>query len=79
MFLVCTGGIQEKAVVENHELVIRPILGVVCTVDHRFGDAALFLKFLKIMKAYVEDPEGFNADDFPDSIPYHELDTRKKN
>lgn len=30
------------------------------TYDHRFGDAATTLKFAKMIKHYVEDPEGFD-------------------
>lgn len=54
------------------------MLNAVFTLDHRFGDASLVLKFFKIMKDYIEDPEGFNLDKYPDSIAYSELDKAKK-
>lgn len=43
---------------------------VVYTIDHRFGDAALGMKFMRIYKDYIEDPENFNLDSYQDAIPY---------
>jgi pyruvate/2-oxoglutarate dehydrogenase complex dihydrolipoamide acyltransferase (E2) component len=68
--VVCTGQVEEKAVVINHLVEVRPIINAVFTFDHRFGDAALVIKFNKILREYVEDPENFNIDNFPDSTPY---------
>ena len=83
-FLICTGKTTKKPVVVQNsagedEIVIKPLITSVFTFDHRFGDASLALKFLKIIKNYVEDPETFNIDDYPDSIPYEELAKQKKN
>jgi 2-oxoglutarate dehydrogenase E2 component (dihydrolipoamide succinyltransferase) len=75
---MCTGKIEKKAVVINDEIVIRPILNAVCTFDHRYGDASISVKFLKIIRAYVTDPEGFNIDNYPDSKPWYEIEAEKK-
>ena len=45
----------------------------VVTLDHRYGDAGLALKFLRIIKDYVEDPEAFDIDKYEDSKPYSQL------
>ena len=39
-------------------------------MDHRYGDASLGMKFIRIIKDYVEDPENFNIDKYEDSKPY---------
>ena len=72
MFVICTGKAQKKAVVvENDKIVVKLMCKVVFTMDHRFGDASLVLKFLKIVKEYVENPETFNLDKYEDSKPYN--------
>lgn len=53
------------------------MITAVYTFDHRFGDAALSVKFCKIIKDFVEDPENFNIDKYPDSKPYHEIEAEK--
>ena len=73
----CTGKIEKKPVVENDEIVIREIMNCVHTLDHRFGDAAIAVKVLKIVKDYVEDPENFNIDAYEESIPYHLIESRR--
>lgn len=41
-FVYCIGKIEKRAVVrENDEVVVRPMVNIVLTCDHRFGDAAL--------------------------------------
>lgn len=54
------------------------MMNTVFTMDHRFGDAALGIKFLNIIKSYVEDPENFKLENFPDAIPYHILEKQNK-
>ena len=46
-------------------------MNCVHTLDHRYGDAAIAVKVLKIVKDYVENPETFNYDSYEESIPYH--------
>jgi pyruvate/2-oxoglutarate dehydrogenase complex dihydrolipoamide acyltransferase (E2) component len=42
----------------------------VYTFDHRFGDAGLSIKFLRIIKDYIEDPENFDLDKYEDAKPF---------
>lgn len=53
-------------------------MSTIFTCDHRFGDASLGLKLFKIVKDYIEDPENFNIDNYPDSIPYSELEKKSQ-
>lgn len=72
MFLACSGKIEKRAVVVNDEIVIRDMMTTVYTFDHRFGDAALGMKFLRILKDYIEDPENFNLDKYTESPAYNQ-------
>lgn len=68
--LFCTGKAEKRAVVIDDKLEIRYMMTCVVTLDHRYGDACLALKLLKIIKDYVEDPEAFDIDKYEDSKPY---------
>jgi pyruvate/2-oxoglutarate dehydrogenase complex dihydrolipoamide acyltransferase (E2) component len=46
------------------------MMNTVWTIDHRFGDAAIGVNFIKIVKAFAEDPENFNLEAFPDYTAY---------
>ena len=46
----------EKAVVVNGEIVIRPIMSLGLTIDHRVVDGMAGAKFMKDLKALIEDP-----------------------
>ncbi len=43
----------------------------VFTIDHRYGDASLGMRFINIIKKYVEDPENFDIDSIPATTPYN--------
>jgi len=58
--------------------VIQDISTCIYTYDHRFGDASQNMIFMKVAKAFIEDPENFNLDSYPDSIGYEELALSKK-
>lgn len=49
-------GITKRAVVVNDQIVIRPMMYVALTYDHRVIDGATAVSFLKEIKANVEDP-----------------------
>jgi pyruvate/2-oxoglutarate dehydrogenase complex dihydrolipoamide acyltransferase (E2) component len=68
--VVCTGKAEKRAVVVNDELVIRTMMTVIYTFDHRYGDAGLGVRFLRIIKAYIEDPENFNIDNYEEAKPF---------
>ena len=46
----------EKPVVVNGEIVIRPIMSLGLTIDHRVVDGMAGAKFMKDLKALIEDP-----------------------
>lgn len=50
----------------------------VYTFDHRFGDAGIATKFIRIVKAYVEDPEGFDSNDYEETKPWAVLDKEER-
>jgi pyruvate dehydrogenase E2 component (dihydrolipoamide acetyltransferase) len=52
--MLCAGGLQEKAVVVNHEIVIRPMMTLTCTADHRVWNGATALRFLNKVKHRLE-------------------------
>ena len=46
----------KKPVVVNGEIVIRPIMSLGLTIDHRVVDGMAGAKFMKDLKALIEDP-----------------------
>ena len=48
--------IQERAVVENGELVIRPMMYLALSYDHRVVDGQGAVGFLVHIKECLEDP-----------------------
>ena len=51
-----------------------------CTLslDHRYGDGSMSMNFVRVMKAYFEDPENFKIESIPDLLSYQELSQKKK-
>lgn len=47
---------QERAVVVNGEIVIRPMMFIALSYDHRIVDGKGAVSFLKTIKEFVEDP-----------------------
>ena len=48
--------IQDRPVAENGEVVIRPIMYVALTYDHRIVDGKGAVTFLKTIKELLEEP-----------------------
>ena len=48
--------IIERAVVVNGEIVIRPMMYLALSYDHRIVDGSVSVKFLKTIKELIEDP-----------------------
>ena len=48
--------IQDRPVVRDGEIVIRPIMNLALSYDHRLIDGREAVGFLKLVKKYVEDP-----------------------
>ncbi|MEJ2490422.1 MAG: 2-oxoglutarate dehydrogenase complex dihydrolipoyllysine-residue succinyltransferase [Desulfuromonadales bacterium] len=48
--------IQDRAVVHDGEIVVRPIMNLALSYDHRLIDGREAVGFLKLIKEYIEDP-----------------------
>ncbi|KAJ5227473.1 2-oxoglutarate dehydrogenase complex E2 component [Penicillium citrinum] len=49
-------GIQDRPVAVNGEVQIRPIMYIALTYDHRIIDGREAVKFLNLVKGYLEEP-----------------------
>lgn len=55
-------GITDRAVVKNKEIVVRPMMYVALTYDHRMYDGREGVLLLKSVKDYIEDPKKMLLD-----------------
>jgi pyruvate/2-oxoglutarate dehydrogenase complex dihydrolipoamide acyltransferase (E2) component len=58
-FLVLVGEVVAKPVVVKGEIVIRPILNLAATIDHRYLDGFHAARLARSVKAYCADPFAF--------------------
>ena len=49
-------GIQERPIVVNGEVVVRPMMYVALSYDHRIVDGSVSVRFLRHVKELLEDP-----------------------
>jgi len=54
--ILAVGRITEKVVARNGEMVIRPVMNLTLSIDHRVLDGALGAQFLQTVKNYIEEP-----------------------
>ena len=54
--ILAVGAIEEKPVVESGELVVRPMMAMTLTCDHRAVDGANASEFLRELKTLLEEP-----------------------
>jgi pyruvate dehydrogenase E2 component (dihydrolipoamide acetyltransferase) len=54
--ILAVGAIEERAVVQNGELVARPTMTMTLTCDHRTIDGATAADFLRTVKEFLEEP-----------------------
>jgi len=59
--LVMVGAIKDKPVAENGQVVIRPILTITSTLDHRFVDGAHAALLAKKCRDYITDPSLYET------------------
>jgi len=59
--LIMVGAIKEKPVVVGGQIVIRPILTVTATLDHRFVDGAHAALLAKKAREAIENPAPFDV------------------
>jgi 2-oxoglutarate dehydrogenase E2 component (dihydrolipoamide succinyltransferase) len=50
--------IQERPVAREGQIVIRPMMYLALSYDHRIIDGREAVGFLRAVKEYVEEPEG---------------------
>ena len=60
--ILAVGRIQEKAIVQQGSIVIRPMMPLTLSFDHRLIDGAMSGKFLERFKALVENPHQLMLD-----------------
>jgi pyruvate dehydrogenase E2 component (dihydrolipoamide acetyltransferase) len=59
--LALVSEVSDKPMVENGEIVARPILTMTATMDHRFLDGSHAARLASSVRAYLEDPAAFEA------------------
>ena len=60
--ILAVGRIQEKAIVQNGTIVIRTMMPLAMSFDHRVIDGAMSGKFLAHFKELVEHPQQLMLD-----------------
>jgi pyruvate dehydrogenase E2 component (dihydrolipoamide acetyltransferase) len=58
-FLALVGEVTKQPVVVDDEIVVRPILTISATMDHRYLDGAHAAKLAHSVRAYLADPAAF--------------------
>jgi len=54
--ILAVGRIADKVVARAGQMVIRPMMNLTLSIDHRVLDGALGARFLQTVKTYIEDP-----------------------
>jgi len=54
--ILALGRIADKAVVRGSEIVIKPMMTLTLSIDHRILDGAIGANFLQSLKNYIENP-----------------------
>jgi pyruvate dehydrogenase E2 component (dihydrolipoamide acetyltransferase) len=54
--ILAVGGIQDTPVVEDGQIVPRPLMMVTMSCDHRVIDGATGARFLQTLKGMLEEP-----------------------
>ncbi|MDQ3889348.1 MAG: 2-oxo acid dehydrogenase subunit E2 [Actinomycetota bacterium] len=54
--ILAVGGIEERAVVDQGEIVVRPLMEMTLSCDHRSVDGAAASEFLRSVKELLEEP-----------------------
>jgi pyruvate/2-oxoglutarate dehydrogenase complex dihydrolipoamide acyltransferase (E2) component len=57
--LILVGEITDKPVAVDGQVVIRPMLPITATIDHRYADGWHISQLLKPFRAYLADPAAF--------------------
>jgi pyruvate dehydrogenase E2 component (dihydrolipoamide acetyltransferase) len=54
--ILAVGATEERAIVEDGQVAVRPLMTVALTCDHRAVDGATAAEFLRTLKAFLEEP-----------------------
>ncbi len=54
--ILAVGATEDRPVVRGGEIVVRPLMTLTLTVDHRAVDGAEAADFLRTVKALLEEP-----------------------
>lgn len=54
--ILAVGRLADRAVVRDGQIVIRPIMTLTLSIDHRVLDGAIGARFLQSLKNYIENP-----------------------
>jgi len=54
--ILAVGRIADKAVVRSGEIIIRPMMTLTLSIDHRVLDGVIGAQFLQSLKNYIENP-----------------------
>jgi len=54
--ILAVSRISDKVVVRGGEIVIRPMMALTLSIDHRILDGAIGANFLQSLKSYIENP-----------------------
>ena len=54
--ILAVGSTEDRAVVRKNKIVIKPMMTVSLTVDHRAVDGAPAAEFLQTVKTFLEEP-----------------------
>jgi len=65
--LVLVGEIQDKPMAVDGQVVIRPVMSLTATIDHRYADGWHISQLIKPFKAYLGNPAAFEPDPAPPS------------
>jgi hypothetical protein len=69
--LVLVGEITDKPVAVDGQVVVRPVISLTATIDHRYADGWHISQLIKPFRAYLQDPAAFEPDPatLPDATP----------
>jgi pyruvate dehydrogenase E2 component (dihydrolipoamide acetyltransferase) len=67
--LALVSEVTDRAVVVGGEVVVRPMLTITATLDHRYLDGAHAVRLARSVRAYLEDPAAYDPVAPPDPVP----------
>jgi pyruvate/2-oxoglutarate dehydrogenase complex dihydrolipoamide acyltransferase (E2) component len=66
--LILVGEVTDKPVAVDGQVVIRPMLPITATIDHRYADGWHIGQLLKPFRAYLADPAAFEPEAVPAAV-----------